>query len=178
LKDIPGYSGLYSVSQDGLIHSHGRVKRGNGRGQHSTKPQIMKAFTKVRSYPAVNLVDVCGKMRQHLVHKLVANAFCIKPKEATQVNHKDLDRTNNYAGNLEWVTAAQNVQHAKDAGVLCGGGRNRFNSEQVDEMRKEYFNGRSLKEVAKQFNCGEATVWRAVHKVGRNTKHLHYELKD
>jgi len=91
LKDIPGYSGLYSVSQDGLIH---------------------------------------------------------------------------YA------------QHAKDAGVLCGGGRNRFNSEQVDEMRKEYFSGLSLKEVSKQFNCGEATVWRAVHKVGRNTKHLHFELKD
>ena len=138
----------------------------------------MKAFTKAGSYPAVNLVDVHGKMRQHLVHKLVANAFCIKPNGATQVNHKDLDRTNNNASNLEWVTAAQNVQHAKDAGVLCGGGRNKFNAGQVDEIRKEYFSGRTLKEVAKQFNCGEVTVWRAVHKVGRNTKHLHFEIKE
>ena len=47
------------------------------------------------------------------VHRLVALAFLGPPadRSQTQVNHKDLDKGNNAASNLEWVTAAENRAH-------------------------------------------------------------------
>ena len=47
------------------------------------------------------------------VHRLVALAFLGPPADLsqTQVNHKDLDKSNNAASNLEWVTAAENQAH-------------------------------------------------------------------
>ena len=47
------------------------------------------------------------------VHRLVALAFLGPPadRSQTQVNHKDLDKSNNAVSNLEWVTAAENRAH-------------------------------------------------------------------
>ena len=44
-------------------------------------------------------------------HKQVALAFCPGWKEGLQVNHKDGNKHNNRATNLEWVTASENVRH-------------------------------------------------------------------
>ena len=48
-----------------------------------------------------------------LVHRLVARTFLTPPANSfqTQMNHKDLDKSNNAASNLEWVTAAENLAH-------------------------------------------------------------------
>ena len=47
------------------------------------------------------------------VHRLVAFAFLGPPPcvHLTQVNHKDLDKGNNSADNLEWVSPAENLSH-------------------------------------------------------------------
>ena len=44
-------------------------------------------------------------------HKQVALAFCPGWKEGLQVNHKDGNKHNNRATNLEWVTASENALH-------------------------------------------------------------------
>lgn len=54
-----------------------------------------------------------------LVHRLVAIAFpdfCPNSEEKSIVNHKDSNRCNNSAKNLEWVTQRENIQHAHDTG--------------------------------------------------------------
>lgn len=51
------------------------------------------------------------------VHSLIARAFIPNPEGKPQVNHKDGDRANNAADNLEWVTAKENRQHAKARGT-------------------------------------------------------------
>jgi hypothetical protein len=59
-------------------------------------------------------VSIEGK--QYKVHRLVALAFCPNdnPEMKIQVNHKDRNKRNNCADNLEWCTQADNAQHWAD----------------------------------------------------------------
>tara|TARA_R110000868_G_scaffold317574_1_gene578402 strand:+ start:435 stop:977 length:543 start_codon:yes stop_codon:yes gene_type:complete len=49
------------------------------------------------------------------VHRMVWEAFNGRIQGRLEINHKDLNRTNNQLGNLEVVTHQQNIQHAIDA---------------------------------------------------------------
>lgn len=64
-----------------------------------------------------------NKARTFYVHDLVAAAFIGKKPRGAQVNHKDLDKKNNYAENLEYLTPKENMDHAVKGGVLFGGAR-------------------------------------------------------
>lgn len=57
------------------------------------------------------------------MHRIVADAFCEKGPGASIVNHKDGNRKNNTARNLEWTTPAGNAQHARATG-LCRAAKN------------------------------------------------------
>lgn len=55
-------------------------------------------------------VRVDGRTRY--VHDLVASVFIGPRPDGTQVNHKDTDKLNNVATNLEYVTQQNNIAHA------------------------------------------------------------------
>lgn len=61
----------------------------------------------------------CGKHRR-FVHHLVARAFCDGYFEGAVVNHKDCNKHNNSADNLEWVTRSENSKHAHRNGRQPG----------------------------------------------------------
>ncbi len=51
------------------------------------------------------------------IHRLVAFAFVDGYFEGAVVNHKDGNKTNNKASNLEWITHGDNVRHAFATGL-------------------------------------------------------------
>lgn len=57
--------------------------------------------------------SLMSTVRHQRVHRLVAYAFLGRPESKTCnfVNHKDLDKRNNAADNLEYVTCSENMAH-------------------------------------------------------------------
>ena len=130
-KSITGFEGRYEVSNHGRVRS--TPKRQPGR--------ILKPGKQSKKYLTVALyLDVTPKQQKSfLVHKLVMAAFGTpQPTEKHQVNHKDLDKTNNHIDNLEWVTCAENIKHAAKSGCYSGArnGRHRLTEAQVEECRR------------------------------------------
>ena len=98
-KDIPGYEGLYKVSNLGRIKS-----LGNGK---TRKENILRLTKDKYGYLYITLSEN-GKLKKFKVHRLVAMAFIPNPNNYTQINHKDENRSNNRVENLEWCTQKYN----------------------------------------------------------------------
>lgn len=94
-KPIPNYEGFYEVSNTGKIRSVYRYKR------------VLKPMISNSGYERVDLFK--NKKRQQVsIHRIVAKVFCENPNGKPCVNHKDENRLNNNAENLEWVTHQEN----------------------------------------------------------------------
>lgn len=107
MKEIPGYEGLYSATEDGQIWSH-KLKR-------FLKPHLL--YAKNGSCKKRLTLHKNGKERKQLVHRLVAITFIPNPDKKPQVNHIDGNQLNNHKRNLEWATSAENNQHAYNTGL-------------------------------------------------------------
>jgi hypothetical protein len=72
---------------------------------------------KSRLIQGYDIVDLCknGKYTRRSVHRLIWESFNGAIEGRLEINHKDLDRSNNRLDNLEVVTHQQNLQHAIDA---------------------------------------------------------------
>ena len=104
-RPIPGYDGLYEVSNCGRVRSY----RHNRWGRSET-PKIICGDN--GHYLGVTLCKN-GQNRQY-IHKLVAEVFIPNPNHLSEVNHIDGDKRNNRVENLEWCSHKENMQHAAD----------------------------------------------------------------
>lgn len=91
-KGINGFP-LYEVSDSGLVRN---IKTGRILSQEITHA----------GYARVILMPT---RKKYAVHRLVATAFVDGYKPGLQVNHKDENKLNNSACNLEWCTAKENT---------------------------------------------------------------------
>lgn len=105
IKDVPGYEGLYQISDNGEIISLYFGKR------KIIKPSLMKGG--YLFYP----FKKDKKAFNFSVHRVVAITFIDNPDNLKEVNHKDGNKQNNNVSNLEWVTRNQNMQHSYDTGL-------------------------------------------------------------
>jgi hypothetical protein len=109
-KDIHDYEGLYQISNFGRIKTLERtVKFGNRKRR--VKSIIRKPKLKENGYlQAVLYKEHAG--HDFYVHRLVATMFCSGYLKNKDVNHKDGNKRNNNADNLEWCSRSENQLHA------------------------------------------------------------------
>ena len=114
-KQIDGYEGYYEVSNTGLVRSIGRnVIRSDGVVHHRVGKN-KKPTPNKDGYLTVKL-SKNGVDTRVTIHSLVAAAFVDGYFDGAEVNHKDFNRTNNNASNLEWVSHGDNVRYTIEAG--------------------------------------------------------------
>ncbi len=99
-KSIPTYDG-YEASNLGNIRIHK-----NGEYFYP------KHFDDGRGYFRVS--TAYGTIR---IHRLICMAFYPNSENKTDVNHKDGNKKNNNAENLEWCTRSENIKHAFATGL-------------------------------------------------------------
>lgn len=91
----------YYITEDGKCYNSNTGKY--LKGQENCK----------NGYFSYNLTMPDGSKKRCLAHRLVALAFIPNDDEnKNQVNHIDGNKLNNCTDNLEWVTQAENQQHA------------------------------------------------------------------
>ena len=111
-KPIKNYENLYSISNLGRVKSNNRQRLGAGGSIRNCKGRILKATPNQSGHLLVNLYDEEGKSKKALVHRLVAEAFLENPENLPCINHKDENKLNNCADNLEWCTIAYNNSYS------------------------------------------------------------------
>lgn len=119
--------------------SLGRIRRAVG-GRNTQIGRIMKQrLNKRTGYFCVGLFRDGGCFDKG-VHVLVAMAFLGKRPENFVTNHIDGIKTNNTPKNLEYITFAENLQHAARLGLMATGDRNgsRTKPERYPRGEKKY----------------------------------------
>lgn len=110
-REIPENNN-YEVSNLGRVRSKNRIINQFGRKQNYDRIMQGKILKPRKQNGGYLLVWLCkdGECKAYTVHRLVAK--CFVTGNGNDVNHKDGNKENNRADNLEWVNRAENIKHA------------------------------------------------------------------
>lgn len=146
---IPGYDGLYMVSNLGRVKSLNYNKTG--------EEKIMTPSVYTGGYLRVKLAKN-KKRKLYLVHRLVAMAFIPNPDNLPYINHKDENPANNCADNLEWCTHEYNINYGT----------------RIEKVVKKTTNDKRSKRVVQYSLDGTAIkVWPSSHEIERQLGFRH-----
>jgi hypothetical protein len=180
-RPVPEFDGCYEVSSLGKIRSIERtITRKDGKPL-KVAGCILNTKANLRGYERFSMY--LGDVRAWAtVHSIVAKVFLDAPKGVIGckrgqyvVNHKDGNKRNNAASNLEYITNLGNYTHAKRMGLLdhrgSANGRAKLSEDNVEEIIQLYGNGETQTALAKRFGVNQTTISRAV--IGKGWKHIH-----
>lgn len=135
-KPVKNYEGIYEISNLGRLRSLERsVLKKNGVLQVYPGKEIAP-ITNQDGYLTVKLHDH-GTVKTVFLHRLVALHFVPNPLNLPEVNHKDYDRTNSCASNLEWIEHKDNVNYSSQKGHYQHFGKDNPNYRN-DTLKKFY----------------------------------------
>lgn len=157
----------YEVSADGRVRSKARVVQRSNGVPRRVRERILVPAKAGKGYEVVCLYRD-GRGAQRYVHHLVAEAFLGDRPEGAEVNHKDLDKANNSLDNLEYVTKAENMAHAKAAGRLNGSPK--YTPDQIRQGHALASSGMLYREAASICGMNQDALEAACR--GDNWSHL------
>ncbi|MCI5058441.1 MAG: NUMOD4 motif-containing HNH endonuclease [Flavobacteriales bacterium] len=151
------------------ISNYGRVRSLKPR----TKGKVLK-LSKTNGYEKLSIKKKDGKQTGRYIHKLVAENFVEgHSNEKKFVVHKDHDRLNNKAHNLQWVSSKEVVAHDNVKKGNPADRRKPTNqklNEGIVKILKKKLNDPNrktrMKMLAKQYGISEMQLYRI--KVGEN----------
>lgn len=138
-----------------LISNYGRI-------YSRYKSRLLTPFKDSSGYYRIGVViNTEGKTVFTGVHKLELMSFYpIEDPYRFIPNHKDGNKSNNFIGNLEWVTVSGNTRHALDNGLCDYIGTNNSRSyltdDQVESICQLIKEGYSAHEIATKLQLGTA----------------------
>lgn len=145
--NVDNISTWYYITEDGKCYNSKTNKY--LKGQSNIKNQ----------YISYNITLPNGTKKRLFAHRLVAQAYIPNPENKPEVNHKDGNKLNNCIDNLEWVTHAENTQHAIDTELIQNKHVFCFNKEQ--KLIAEYKN---IPEAARAVNLSSSIILQEVNK--------------
>lgn len=115
----PGFEWLYSVSSLGRVR---RDDRPSNAPRNEIFPRLLRLTLGGRK-GQYRRVTLCRDrvQRPGLVHRLVALAFHGPRPPGAEINHKDTNRWNNRASNLEYLTREEHGAHRVASGQQVSG---------------------------------------------------------
>lgn len=122
-KPIPGFEGMYEVSNIGRVKSCKRMRISRSGSLALVKERMLKPRADKNGYLEVALCKD-GKLHYFRCHRLVAMAFIPNPNHLPVINHKDENVANNQVSNLEWCSVSYNTAfsvYKRSQRVLCNG---------------------------------------------------------
>lgn len=153
LSEIPGYEDLinYAVDINGVCWSN---KSGDWKQ--------LKERVDTKGYHQFSCTRK-GKKIYVLVHKLVALAFIHKPDNCTEVNHKNMVKTDNRIDNLEWVSRSENIKHSYDSydRFRMQGTKSpvaKLDDDKVREIKTLLSHGLSQRSIAKMYGVCHTVI--------------------
>ncbi len=164
-KDIPGYEGYYQASTLGRIKSIDRlVPTTNRWGMASINKRRGVVLSGERNGRYL-MVALCkkGLLVDKTVHRLIALTFIPNPNNKPEVNHKDCNKRNNKASNLEWVTRKENAIHAVINGMFPKRlgekvGTAKLTDKKILKIFKRIEKGETQRSIAKQYQVSESLI--------------------
>lgn len=149
--DIKNYEGLYQVSDKGRIKSLSRVVPHKKKGTQTILEKVLTPGISKGYYYVILCKN--GDKAFHQVHILVATYFVPNPYSKPVVNHKDANKLNCEALNLEWTTELENKHHAREMGLLAKK-LTVANVKEIRRLRKFY----TEKSLSQMFNVDQRTI--------------------
>lgn len=157
---VPGYDGLYEVSNLGRVRSYHNF--GFGRKK---EPKLLKPTTDFYGYLQVTLCNN-SVHEQTKVHKIVALAFLGVNPGGMQIDHINGNKEDNRAENLEWVTPKENTLRSVTTGLKPTGerhGMHKLTQSAVDEIRKLYKTGQySHRQLGEMFGISHCVAGKII----------------
>lgn len=167
-KPIKNFENEAMVSNLGNVKSLSRkvfIKNNNTR---LVIGKVLKQSDNGVGYLVVTLSD----RKNHLVHRLVAEAFISNDLNKPQINHKDGNKKNNKIDNLEWSTERENIKHGYQIGLQkAPNGEQHYNTKLSDSIKKEIWfkrnvENKSLSELSNLYNTDKSNIC----KISKNNK--------
>lgn len=121
--EVSSQGRVRTIERDSRVY--GRQRNGRLQGEHvQRRPgKMLSPYVTRGGYREV-AVMVQGKRTKYRVHRLVGLAFVPGYFEGASIDHKDGNKLNNCADNLEWVTLSENTRRQWEMGLVDLRGEN------------------------------------------------------